>query len=652
MKNSIMQGLIPSFILLFSFSHLFCQSSPWSWQTKANNQDEVNILLMGDMNIQNRQDPASGFQHLLPTLKEADIRFCNLEGPFAGTSPDPKIGDIPHKSSWKHSNPEMVKGLVAAGFDVVGVANNVTFPYTSLQKSLQVLDEAGIAHTGGGNNLAEAHRPVIIERKGTKIGFLQYACTVFPYQHAAGVNQPGIARVKVATTYEAPPNLDKPAQPPLVHGTPDAASLRRMQQDIRELKAEADIVVASYHWGISNTYEPVEHQRQISRAAIEAGADIVFGHGPHKLQNIETWQNRPIFYSVGNAVFDWWKGRKSPNGLLVRLVAKNRRLHEISFVPLQRNEDNNPVLFDPAGEKGKKILNKVFANRSPARARLRVEGSEVMVFDADFQEKVPQLENLWKTNGLASPECAVYDPRHQVFYISNINGGSAGSDLDGDGFLSKVSREGKIEKLDWVTGLNDPKGMDIQGNFLYVNDKHFIVKIDVNTAKIVERHRPPGVVFLNDLVVTPSGTVFSNDADGHTIYQLKDGQIDVFWRDLSSGRPNGLWNEDDRLLIATTISKQLLALDKRSGIATVLQEDIGHGDGIEAVGNGGYLVTDFQGRIHYFSPLENLHTLLDIRGKCHTADLEYVAEEQLLVVPSHKYNTLQAFKLVWPEGME
>ncbi len=431
----------------------------WEWVKPAHDENSVSILLMGDMNIQHRRDPASGFKHIMPTLNQGDVLFCNLEGPFAGTSPG--TPDIPHKKSWTHSDPLMVEGLVAAGFDAVGVANNVTYPYQALMRSLEVLDKAGIRHTGGGENMKEATKPVIITKKGVKIGFVQYATTVFPFNHAASATQPGIAEMKVLTSYQPPPNLDKPAQPPIVHAVPDPMYLEDMKANLNSLKEKVDIVVASFHWGVSGVTEPHEYQRIIGHAAVEAGADIVFGHGAHKLQTIEMWQDRPIFYCVGNAVFDWWKVRSSLNGLLIRAVVEDKKLSQVSFVPLQRDQDNAPILYDPKSEMGKKLLTRIDGKGGIYRARLEVHGNEVVVFDAEAKEKVPTLERVWRSDGFSFPECAVYDQKRDRLFVGNM-----GNAETGDGYISTIGLDGSVQKMLWLTGLNDPKGMDMQEDTL------------------------------------------------------------------------------------------------------------------------------------------------------------------------------------------
>ncbi len=620
-----------------------------NWIESAEPQD-VSILLMGDINIQNRPDPASGFSKISATLAEADIRFCNLEGAFAGTGTDPNVNDIPHKPSWTHSDPKMVEGLKSVDMDVVGVANNVTYPNSALMKSLMVLDAAGIRSTGGGANIKEATQPVILERNGTKIGFIQYACTVFPFDHAATNTQPGIAQVKVSTSYEAPRNLDKPGQPPYVRTQVNEQSLTAMTNHIRSLKQNADVVIASYHWGVSNVYEPDPYQRQIAQAAIDAGADVIFGHGAHKLQEVEVYQEKPIFYCVGQGVFDWWKVRSSLNGLLVRVLVRDKQLYQVAAVPMQRDEDNAPILYHPDQGIGKEIFERLAQNRKPTRARLLVKGQEIEICHRDRKEEVPKLAQAWATPGFLKPESAVYDRDRQMIYVGNINGDSPGDGRDGDGFISKVSMQGEILELKWVEGLNDPKGMDIRGDVLWVNDISEVVEIDVVAGKIVRRYPVPNVVFLNDISISPGGEIFTNDADGHQTFRFRDGRFQLFWKDIERGRPNGIWAEEDRLLIATSNSHKLISVDRSSRRPHLLAEGIGRGDGIEAVGNGDYFVSDYSGRIFYFSSMEYLYPLIDKVGEHHTADFEYIPNEQLLVVPTHKNNSLIGFKVEWEDS--
>jgi len=370
-----------SYLLLMAF--LPCSATvaqtPWPFTQ----QGEQVIFLLGDNNFQYRENSEEALRYLIPTLQQGDFRFLNLEGAFAGGTDDPEKRDIAHKN-WRHSNPDQVDALTAAQIDAVGVANNVTYPWQAMLKSLAVLDSAGIRYAGGGNDLEEAHRPVIIEKKGLKVGFMQYAATVFPTNHAAKHNQPGIAAIKVYTAYQPPTNLDKPGQPPYVITWLDEASEARMVSDIKTLKASCDLVIASFHWGVSGETEIIAYQKEVAQAVIDAGADVVMGHGPHRYQKIEVYKERPIFYSLGQAAFDDRRSnrhKRNREGLMVRIAVNDKKLASVSMVPTWREDDNFARLYDPSTGKGKELLG-YLKSVNETGAPLKVIGQEIMVIDA------------------------------------------------------------------------------------------------------------------------------------------------------------------------------------------------------------------------------------------------------------------------------
>ena len=344
-----------AFGIIASIFTLSVHAQPWPFAQP--NDGELSIILLGDNNFQHRENPEEALKYLIPTLQQADFNFLNLEGPFAGGTDDTTKTDIPHKN-WRYSNPDQVAAITAAPIDAVGVANNVTYPWQALMKSLYVLDSVGVKYAGGGKNLEAAHQPVIVEKKGLKVGFMQYAATVFPYNHAAAEDQPGIAQIKVHTAYQPPPNLDKPGQPPVVITWLDENSKQRMIRDIQSLNEQADIVVVSFHWGVSGTTQPVSYQTDIAQAVIDAGADVVFGHGPHRYQKIEVYQGKPIFYSLGQAAFDDRRSdrwRRFREGLLVRLSIKDKEIQSVDMVPTWRDNDNFVRLYNPNTDRGREL---------------------------------------------------------------------------------------------------------------------------------------------------------------------------------------------------------------------------------------------------------------------------------------------------------
>ncbi len=381
-----MKILFALFFSLLLTGQLQAQTKAWPWV--EDDPDALSILLMGDTNIQFRDKPEDAFQYVMPTLNAADLRILNLEGPFAGASTDPLHPDIPHKD-WLHSEPDQVAALTAANIDAVGVANNVTYPWQALMRSLEVLDKNNIPYADGGENIKAAHKPVILEKDGVRVGFMQYAATVFPYNHAATEIQPGIAEIKVYTAYMPPKNLDKPGQPPIVKTWLDEDSKALMTEDIRQLKAQADVVIVSYHWGVSDTKEPVSYQTDISHAVIDAGADVVFGHGPHRYQKIEIYEGKPILYSVAQFAFDdrqQDRYKRFKEGLLTRVTVKDKKLHSVSLVPSWLEDDNFVRMYDPTEGKGRELFG-YLQSVNEGGAELKLEGKEIVV--QGIEDKLP-----------------------------------------------------------------------------------------------------------------------------------------------------------------------------------------------------------------------------------------------------------------------
>lgn len=351
---------------------------PWPWV--ADSSGAVRLLLVGDTNLQNRKEPSSAFAHVLPTLQGADVLFGHLEGPLRTPSSDPDDPDIPHKPGWKHSEPRMVEGLLAAGFDAVSCASNVTYGKGVVESTLSTLDTAGIAHCGIGRNLHEARQPAIIETKGMHIGFLSYTSVFWPYQHAAGPDSPGVATVKATTAYQPDRRaLEMPGAAPIIVTTPDPAELAAMENDVRTLRERVDILVLSCHWGVSSSSEPADYQRVMAHRAIEAGADIIMGHHPHVLQPIEVYKGKPIFYSVGNFAFDWEKMRhRHKDGLLLSCLIRQGILKQVSFVPVRRDDNNFITILHPA-ETGQEIIERVKGISGKSGTEFELVSAEVMV---------------------------------------------------------------------------------------------------------------------------------------------------------------------------------------------------------------------------------------------------------------------------------
>lgn len=216
----------------------------------------------------------------------------------------------------------------------------------------------------------------------------------------------------------------------------------------------------------------------------------------------------------------------------------------------------------------------------------------------------------------------------------------------GVGFISKVDLNGQILDLEWVAGLNAPKGMGVCGEKLYVTDIDRVVVIDKKHGTVLTVHSVPEEKFLNDIAVDPKGTVYISDSSADTIYALEGGKITTV---LSGGRylkgPNGLFWEGDALLIG--VRSRILRWKPDKEELTVLVKTAGGIDGLQPTGTGDYLISDWSGIVRLVSPAEEEQVLMDVTSqKANTADFCYIPEKNLLVVPTFGGNQLRSFELV------
>ena len=145
------------------------------------------------------------------------------------------------------------------------------------------------------------------------------------------------------TRPEIPP-LNRPGIPPVIVTWADPEYLRAFTEDIAALRAQADIVVASCHWGLHK--DVLAYMRDIGHAAIDAGADIVIGHGPHYSLPVEVYRGKPIFYGLGSFSFHTGHGGRQHGdwiGMMVRASIADRAIDGVSFQFVRHNDRNETV---------------------------------------------------------------------------------------------------------------------------------------------------------------------------------------------------------------------------------------------------------------------------------------------------------------------
>ena len=255
------------------------------------------------------------------------------------------------------------------------------------------------------------------------------------------------------------------------------------------------------------------------------------------------------------------------------------------------------------------------------------------------------LEELWSSDQVFKvPESVLYDQKRDIIFVANINGEPA--EKNETGFISQLEIDGKIRELEWVTGLNAPKGMGIYQNYLYVSDITDIKVIDIEKKEIVEVIEIPGSSFLNDITIGENGTVYITDSDTNAIYLVSNGEITIWLKgDMLQG-PNGLYFEKERLLLASFGQEKFKSIDLESKKIHILSDEIGKGDGIAKDKRDNYVVSSWEGELNYiFKDGRKVH-LLDTREQnIGAADIDMIVEDDIVLVPTFFDNRVIAYRL-------
>jgi sugar lactone lactonase YvrE len=259
---------------------------------------------------------------------------------------------------------------------------------------------------------------------------------------------------------------------------------------------------------------------------------------------------------------------------------------------------------------------------------------------------IPGLKKLWDTEKtLTTAESVLYDKANNVLYVSCINGVPPDK-KDGDGFISRIDLDGKIKDLKWVTGLSGPKGMGLSGNTLYVTDIDRLVAIDITNGKIINNWKVKGAQFLNDVTVTEDGTVYFTDSNTSTIYSLIKGKVATMLSDTTLGGTNGILVEGNIMYLAGYMSGNVYRMDMGTKSVEKLATDVPGGDGIERYGDA-LIVSNWGGQVYHVAADGEPTLLLDSQeAKLNAADIEVIADKNMLLIPTFFGNGVTAYELV------
>jgi poly-gamma-glutamate synthesis protein (capsule biosynthesis protein) len=372
----------------------------------------VEIAFVGDL-ILHAPEATAYFEHCRDAIR-ADVAVAQVEWPHTDRGLVCAF-EVPAPAA----PPGNLAALAELGFDVATTASNHSFDQgpPGVEDTLSELRRLGIATTGTGMTLDEARRPAIVKHGGLRLGFLSYNA-VGPRESWATVVKAGAAYVRISQYYEV--ELASPGALATEFTSPDYESLEAMQEDIRRLRDDVDVVCVSIHKGIGFVRAQLaQYERPLARAAVDAGADVVVGHHAHILRGVEVYRDRPIFHGINHFVTaydpssnpvgadghrnrplpkrspilhqirdpdlevrNFPYARESRHTIVARLAVDATGVREASFVPCWIDEGARPVAHGD-DEQGRATAAYVEAITQEAglQAELRWDGDRVVFYE-------------------------------------------------------------------------------------------------------------------------------------------------------------------------------------------------------------------------------------------------------------------------------
>jgi len=364
---------------------------PWEARiTELLKEEPGDIILtaVGDMifneQVTHLQEPER--KQIFRILQEADLAYGNLE---FSLNEHPEL-QRPFYNF--RAGKDFVWELAATGINLVSMANNhaLDFGPEGLKDCLQALDRAQITHAGAGLTLAEAHAPgsTGVQGQKTKFSLLSYMRYWTAKYRSKDAGAPSLATIDPAVILVARDGKVEAVEGPM------EGDVKAMEDDVVLAKRHADVVVVALHnhdvshhraYGIQDRTPP--NEEIMYRRAIDAGADLVLGTGPHVLRGIEIHKGRPIFYSLGDFIYQYRTPKRIPvdfihqrdteierppnipardrrdprqvmEGVLVRLTLNQEKLRRVELVPVTI-DDEGPLFGVPrlaSTKRGKEIL--------------------------------------------------------------------------------------------------------------------------------------------------------------------------------------------------------------------------------------------------------------------------------------------------------
>jgi sugar lactone lactonase YvrE len=263
-----------------------------------------------------------------------------------------------------------------------------------------------------------------------------------------------------------------------------------------------------------------------------------------------------------------------------------------------------------------------------------------------------RVEQVWATDSVfLTPETVIYDDERDLLYVSNFDV-QFGQKAEPSGYISKLTADGEIVELEWVSGLNAPTGMGIHDGKLYTTERRTLTEIDLESGEVLNRYEIPDVDFPNDLSIDADGSIYISDTRPSSrrdsrIYRFNDGKFEIWLDHYDVYWSNGLYIHGGELLIGNSGDGMVRAVDlETKRMRDVISLGAGIIDGFRAANSGDLLMSHWEGQVYIVSPEGEIVEIMDTIGNDNAADFEYIKERNLLILPTFVSNRVVAYRVI------
>jgi gamma-polyglutamate biosynthesis protein CapA len=241
------------------------------------------------------------FESTSEIISHYDLAFCNLECALSNR------GTPLEKRFLFRADPSSAFSLSTAGFDIVCLGNNhtVDYGYDALLDTKNAIYDVGMIEVGTQVAGTDDIGVRIVEKNGLAIGFLAF-CDLYDVAGEAPEEYPSVMMIDPVT----------------------------LPQQVADAKSQCDVLVVSMHWGVDYVDFPTERQQALAKLCIDNGADLILGHHPHVLQEMEFYKDKPIVYSMGGFVWDSSRDGADHSGIFVFELARDRAEFQL-MIPVE-----------------------------------------------------------------------------------------------------------------------------------------------------------------------------------------------------------------------------------------------------------------------------------------------------------------------------